>query len=487
MSEYSNFRGLAGEVVVSFVKPGSVVSAVPVLVFFGVGLGATAYLAPEDFFPYDLIIVLVLAAFAISRFAIPSRLGHYEEGWFSQYNSNAESLTFSFRYLVCNICWVMPCFLVLFAAEKLGVDLFLLNTDPMEMAGSGFVGVVGLFIALMVIFAPTLSLLICTASNSIPEILGIGVWKTLISDHKADLVVFYAALIGGVITFWILYFFPLFLIVITAFALSPALGGALAGFVFALPFLLAPILLGRLSGAFVHGLYETDNGGTEGEEGDPPAIEADSLSSPILLATIDDEPSEQPSSEVPPASVQILPVAVDIQGSQLSEKAAIRNLIAKVEGVESLKLDNMILLARNKVLSRPTDPYPAAELSLLLGKKEDGEEMIRSLAVSIPLAINEGVPKLAMRLVMSAVKAKLRPDLDEATWETLCGFFEAAGRFHTAVYCLQSAGNMTAEKIEVLAGSAKERGNSKELGWLNQVLVKKFPDSPQAEHARGCL
>ncbi len=83
MSTYSGFRGLAGEVIVSFVMPATIFQAIPVLIFFGLSVGLVAFALPEGLFPLDLLLILVMVSFAVSRYAIPAVNGDVEAGWFN--------------------------------------------------------------------------------------------------------------------------------------------------------------------------------------------------------------------------------------------------------------------------------------------------------------------------------------------------------------------------------------------------------------------
>ena len=171
-----------------------------------------------------------------------------------------ESLAFSLRYVVITLSWVIRWLGLVWLLGNLGVEVSQLGMNPATVPSSGLIGIVTVCLVVVAFFAPTLGFLICTATESVPEVLGIGTWRELISNHKADLVVFYASMSGGVITFWILYFFPFVVTAILAFYLDEGLGATVTGFIFALPVLMAPILLGRICGAFVYALSNQEAG-----------------------------------------------------------------------------------------------------------------------------------------------------------------------------------------------------------------------------------
>lgn len=80
MDEITKFRGFAGEVLRSYVKPGIFVTALPIFLYWGVVallfmvLGATIHPV------ISLIIIVIAAAYLLGRFALPACKGEFMKG-----------------------------------------------------------------------------------------------------------------------------------------------------------------------------------------------------------------------------------------------------------------------------------------------------------------------------------------------------------------------------------------------------------------------
>ena len=254
MERTSNFRGLAGEVIYSVVRPDIFITLIPValtwvfvaLVSLGLGRAHAGAFVP----------ILWVAAWAalVARFAVAASQGDITAGFLNSYASSPEARAFPAKYLA-----VMALFAVGFAAcayplykSEGGLLLW-----TVRMLGSGIGGAMNsvasalLFIA--VITFPTLSLIILTASGSVLAVFKPASWRWLLLERGQDLVCFYAALIGGLITSFLVYLIPLLLLARYGFKVSLGFGFFCSSLLYFFPASVSPVLLGRLCGAFVFG------------------------------------------------------------------------------------------------------------------------------------------------------------------------------------------------------------------------------------------
>ncbi|HJN51230.1 MAG: hypothetical protein QGI68_18775 [Pseudomonadales bacterium] len=503
-----SFRGLAGDVVCSFVHPSTIFKSIPVLIFFIVTIGAIAF-ALDDVFPFDILLSLMVLSFAVSRFAIPAVSGEFDDGWFSSYNSNASSLAFSTRYVVITLIWSVPSAAILWLVATWGGENFAFDLSPMSLAQSGLMGIVTVLLGLVFIFAPTLGFIICTATDEIADMFSLELWKYLLIEQKADLVVFYTSLIGGVLIFWLIYALPLIIIVMVGATLSSTVGGVLGGFIMSLPLIMAPVLLGRLCGALVKGAAQEE----EPDTTSPPEPEA------TQSGSHSGSQSEQPTAKPSPAEQQpglaqsgqpsalrsdtsqetSAPMAADSRAAvsqprQEEEEAVVRytpsdentvaKLLEKVDNVTSLHMANALLLARNRLNGRPDDPFIAAECTLLLAKSDNLTEAVESAANAIPLALHNEFHELAIRLYMACGSERRQLKLDKGQWNGLSSALIKEHHYQAAVVCLQSSGLASAQKLKSIADLAKSNGKSKQALNILQLLLKKYPKAAIVEQVR---
>mgnify|MGYP001405079693 CR=1 FL=1 len=493
----ASFRGLAGDVVCSFVKPSTIFRSIPVLIFFAVTIGAIAFVLPDDAFPFDLLLSLMVLSFAVSRFAIPAVSGEFDDGWFSQHNSNSSSLSFSTRYVVITLIWSLPSAAIVWLISSFGDDSLAFDLSPMSLAQSGVMGFLTLLLGLVFIFAPTLGFIICTATDEIAEMFNVELWKYLFIEQKADLVVFYTSLVGGVLVFWLIYALPLIVIVMIGVSISSALGGILGGFIMSLPLIMAPVLLGRLCGALVKGAAPDMSSEPQSEQSPESPLPPDpqpQRPSP--------EQSEQPSAlridareegnGVPSDAAAIsgapMEQAVASQSRQQQETTEDRyspgadntlaKMLQKVDNVAPLHMANAILLAKNRSNGRPDDPFAAAESTLLLAKSDNPAEAVASAAISIPLALDHDFHELAGKLYMACGSERRLLEMEEDRWNQLCGALTKGHHYQAAVVCLQSGGIASAQKFKSIADLAIRSGKRKQALNILQLLLKRYPSAP---------
>ena len=474
MSEYSGFRGLAGEVIVSFVMPATIFQAIPVLIFFGLSVGLVAFALPEGLFPLDLLLILVMVSFAVSRYAIPAVNGDVEAGWFNEKNSNKASLDFSIRYVVFTISWALPVAAIMFAMAEFG-DGFEFGAGPLSLVQSGFTGFLMLVLMLVFIFAPTLGFIAATATSDPLEIVKPALWRHLFAEQRANLVVFYASLIGGVITFWLIYAFPLLLLTMIGFAMSDGIGGFLAVFVFSLPVGMAPVLIGRLSGALIRGEVEDSQTAPPPSEPVEPAPQA---AAPTLAAqpvrSSPGTPTSASSPRVPAASTNTpSPPPVDSSAA----KDAYSQMVKKVENTTDVGVQNAILLASNRFRAGADNPYVADKICLLHVKAGQPEEATGAASAAIELAIASGAEPVALKCYVELRRAEIPLNLERDHQQKLVSLLVKAQQYQDALALMLELDVVTAQRLKTLSELAIKNSRKKDAVAIVTYLRDNFSDA----------
>ncbi len=250
MDDADAFGGTAGQVIRGFVRPGTLLTTVPVIVVTSIlGLVSAAVVdmlgVPA---PIALVVILVASSPVVGRFALPAREGELEAGFVEAPFDGPELGSFVLRYAALTCVWAVPCAVFLLWAAPSSVASTPQGWDAFLAGPTALVAVSAVVVALL---APTLSLLIATRTDSVGEALSRDAWRWLAVARRHDLVVFYAALVGGLALFVVLAAIVLLVVAALAFFVSPGLAASVALFAWIAPGAASPVLLGRLAGAFV--------------------------------------------------------------------------------------------------------------------------------------------------------------------------------------------------------------------------------------------
>lgn len=251
MDDADAFGGTAGQVIRGFVRPGTLLTTVPVIVVTLIlGLVSAAVVdmlgVPA---PIALVVMLVASSPVVGRFALPARDGELEAGFVEARFDGPELGSFVLRYAALTCAWALPC-AVFF--------LWVAPSSPASAADGGWgalligpTALVAVCAVVIALLAPTLSLLIATRTDTVADALSGDAWRWLAVARRRDLVVFYAALVGGMVLFVVLAAIVLLVVAALAFFVSPGLAASVALFAWIAPGAASPVLLGRLAGAFV--------------------------------------------------------------------------------------------------------------------------------------------------------------------------------------------------------------------------------------------
>ena len=164
MEDIPSFRGLSGEVVLNFIRPGTFFSAIPVILFYAVSLLSLFYVLPSDAQVYGFLAVVTLSAIPVGRFAIPASQGKFSSGWFNSSVDVSQTIAFALRYTAFTAVWCLPVVLVYLGVAKInglagmnGINLF--NFSPSNTAGIFAI----LFFIACVFFLPGIFYFFCQA------------------------------------------------------------------------------------------------------------------------------------------------------------------------------------------------------------------------------------------------------------------------------------------------------------------------------------
>lgn len=479
MEDISRFRGMAGEVIGGFLLPTTFFSALPVLiVLFVLGYGVTFLKGDAQILAAPVMFIAYVAI--VGRFALAAKQGSLASGFFGGADGGGLA-GFVGRYLVLTLAWSIPLGLIVYLAldrETLffammalfptdvtlpgGGRLQSIGPTPLEMMQGGAAVLLLPVVALVSLLMPTLSLIVATRAESLAEALSRESWGWLLSDRGADLPVFYAALIGGMVVFVGVYLLPFAFIMFFSFKLSVQMGVGVSSFLYLLGIAATPILLGRMCGAFVAGEEGLD---AEGED-----AEVHELAPPVYYRA-------EPASTAEPPPV-------------IEKKPGFDEILAKVRAVPADGLAGEIARAEGKLAARPRDPHTAAELSLLYKKSGAGDKALKMAANAITQTVSDGFSEIGVMLFRGYAKERSALGLNAQTLEIVGNILLKQGSVLDAGWCLHESASAGGDAVKAqkkllhVASVAEESGKLAEAVSLYEFFCAKYPDSPLAQFAK---
>jgi hypothetical protein len=439
--------------------------------------------------PVVLVPLLVVALSpVVGLFAMAGRAGATNAGFLEALAGHGGRRVGGFvvRYALLSVAWSVP--LVLVArkaggwmmaqgqAAMIGVDPFggaPAAAPPYLVAAWIVIGI--LAIALL---APAFSLLVATRTDNVGEAFSPGAWAWLLRERRADLPPFLAAYVGGMFLFLLAAIPVLALLLPIARGVNEGLGSVAVVALPLLPFAAAPILLGRLAGAFVAAELELE--------------------------------------EAPPRAVPVIPGAAPVFNAGRTHAA----LAGQARGTMSVRLDSPqmgtratgggvplgVALARAHQLGEtdpaaaaaeleamraqhPRNPALAAELARAWQKLGRGAEARTLAAEAIKLALSGGAAPIAHDVFMAFASEASELNLDPATYDQIGKILMARKEIEGAAWCFRAASALggdprAAQRSYLLAcESALQEDAHRALHLYQQFLVT-WPDSPLASFAR---
>ena len=252
MAFISSFRGYAGEATMSYVRLETWLTLIPVYIVWAVVGYLITKLPGADLWQFaGTLVAGFTGSFLVGRFAIPATHGDFHHGLLTAQLELSENVAYAVRHMVVVFVYELPIVGLVYAADlSLPFGAIL---SPASLVSAGVQAFIGFGLALLALAIPIVGYIVCLTTDSIADALSPGRWCWVVIERLGDFLLFIASLVGGSALFFFLYAIPIFAVLALIASVSFELGMAAGMLSFAVPFAGAPILIGRLCGAFVHG------------------------------------------------------------------------------------------------------------------------------------------------------------------------------------------------------------------------------------------
>lgn len=471
MDEISSFRGMAGEVVRGFLKFGTFLTIIPVILFW-VFVYILLYFIGNRLPGYlFLLINLIAYSFLIARFAIPASQGELHAGLFNNHIHRGETLAFVGRYFIYTLFWIVPTTLLAYYVLKTDSLLSLMFSSSFSsFTGAGFHGLLLAFIILICIFAPTISCILSTETSSINDVFSLDPIAWLYDERRYDLSTYYVSIIGGILVFYAKYLIPLLIINLMAYKISFEAGATFSFFIYLLPVLASPILVGRLSGAFIIGesnLYEQ--------------------STPIRHSTV---------SQTLGGAEETSQSETILQQNELSDlvkcKKTYEHLVNQINKLNTAELNKIMSEAENA----KQNVYTLLQLSYLYKKMDRKTESLEKANAAFSICLNEGMGYEAVQLFKYFTKDRSQLQLENSQLLVLAPHLSKHQLFMDAAWCylLVMADELSSEELlsiqKKFVSLANEAGQQNHLDIsinLYNLFLQRYPDSTLIDYVKTAV
>jgi len=458
MQRVSRFRGMVGEVIRQFVSPKTFLSALAILIVFAALHFITRTI--EGFAPFvALPVYLAVYAMITGIFSLSAQKKNGNNLSFSSPDNIIKLLSFTMRYLALTSACAMP--LALFAwmiipPETLpdSIESALFPLASIQQSADNLAVTIMVLASLL---ALSLCLIIATRTETLRETFSRSIWIWLLSERRADLPIFYVALTGGIIVFFGIYLIPFALIFFFAFSISVQHGVTLSNFSYLLVIAASPVLLGRLSAAFVAGDDDLEHTARN-----------------ILALLGITPPSESHHLEITPE---------ENQASPLKNKPSFDEMVAKTRALPVDALAIAIGKAETSLADHPHDPYIAVELAMLYRKAGETEKSLQTACNAITQAVENGYVGIGVSLFRGFAKERAELCLDMQTLEILGNALLEGELMLDAAWCLHESATLAEdipkaqEKLLKVASAAEKIGQYPEATALYRFFISAYPDS----------
>lgn len=470
----SVFRGSAGEVVRGFVHVATLGTLIPVLVamlILGLVSGLITHLVGLPL-PFAVLLMLVTSSPIVGRFAMAARDGQLDAGFLSARLDRGAVTGFVLRHATLCVAWGLP--LTLIGHFVLGRSEAGLGALAMGLPSGGAAFALLLLVTAAVI-GQLLSLLIATKADSIGQALSADAWRWALVERRADLVPLAAALVGGLLVFAMVAWPVLGLLALLAAKGSTGVGAAIGVFAYAAPALAAPVLLGRLCGAFVFG--EEPAAGIPAASGGPAPISPVPLSSPS-------------SRSVTPVQVpRPTPIETAVQAARrIDVKQALDAVRVKAGSDVPAALKEAQILRE----AYPANPMVAAELARLC-HQAGAPEGLAAASGAVKVALSAGTAPLAIELFKLYADQRDALELDAATLEQLGRQLTTRKELEDAAWCFRTMKARGADAIRVQKGligvaeAIARDGNLRGAVQLYRFILVEFPQSTLRDYIESAI
>ena len=268
---------MSGEIVVGFLKPTTVLTAVGIMMLGGLLVTILGLIATQASPWIVALLGLFMFSMIFSRFVISAAYGNFYGGLLNDQCSLSDSLMYAARHVCLLFMAFVPVVALIYVGIQGGSKAISEGLNASHLPGDayvskaliagGFSGVLFATAAVIAISAPILTAIIAGATQNFNQLLEKQYWLWLYT-RRGDLGALVASGVGGLMVFIWLYFIPLVILGVIGAGISDTVGAAIGVFISVLPAAATPILMGRLCGAFIAGQNEviTASGVDELEE-----------------------------------------------------------------------------------------------------------------------------------------------------------------------------------------------------------------------------
>jgi hypothetical protein len=470
MDEIKLFRGIAGETTLALLSPWTFFAAIPVGVFFFVlalligftGLAQNALVATGIF--------MVASGFIVGRIGLSAMRGKPDAGLLDSSVSHGEAFAYSIRYAVLILIWGLPVSLILWLViGGSGRGGLLLMGMGMGMVSMGFKGALVVILILFSMFASIASYIIALRADNLGELFSPEPWFWIVQSRLGDFFVLLGALAGGLVVFYFVYSIPSIVVIISAFAMHPALGAFIMGLIYVALVAVGAIHLGRLSGVFI------------AYEGSVSNDLADTGGSGLVQAATSEVTAKKENQPVPETPVPVVAPTFSLEET-----------VARVRTLPADQLESTAKKLVEDVKNGPTNIGASVELTLVYKKMDKTQEMFDEAAQALGLLMAMGNMDIAEKLFTGLGKDRMRTPLVGEDKKRLGQYLVDQGKFLEGGVLLYSgmAGDDAAlaeKKVMETARAAETGGKPKEALVLYQQILKKHPDSNFADFIRDAI
>lgn len=455
------YPGISGEIVRYFIRLETFIVMIPMALAW-LSLALLSYLLQSNlysvwvnlflaeyvlpYFHYFITLVsLFLLALFTGRFALAARRGDYHCGFSSHQLYSGELFAYSARYIIYNLFWYIPALLMtyfLFRGSNILELFFFLKLG--SSLGSSVQIWYACFIVL-VFFGPLIATLLAIYTESFSEVISIEPWKWLLSRRSSDLPAYMGQALGGMILFLMKYLLPFFILKTLAFHISLKMELYLnEAFVF-LPFIIFPILAGRLSGAFV---------------------------------AMEDEGNELSGEQL----------AKGQSTAAMEQKKMYEHLL---QTINDLSPEDMGLIEQKAESAEP-NIYQELILSYLYKRTKDSKLALLQAKQTLSQCLNSGMEYDAVTLFRYYIKDKTALNLSAEQLLQLAHALTLQDAYAEVAWCYMMAIIQVPDeeklaiqkKLLQVAATARQQGAHEIANSLFTLFCQQFPDSSLAEFAR---
>ena len=499
MRSRTTFRGEGGEVVRGFVTPLTLLTAIPTMAASIILVVLTAFFAEKLSLPPFVAIPLMAVSVApvVGLFAMAGRLGNTQAGFFEALGdpeTRARVPGFVVRYALLAAAWGA----ILALAVEHATTFFM--GAIMATSGGSQIGAIWMAVAILVfaLVAPPACLLVATRADSASDVFSPASWGWLFSERGDDLVPFVASYVGGMLIFVLALVPPLALLMPVAMDISPRLGQWAIVALPMLPFAAAPILLGRLAGAFVAAEFASDDLGHPAgspPSGRKPGASPAPLAGQLLASSRGSAAAAAPAvaaeKHVAAAVKQESPVTVltsrNPSGLPLGVALARAHALGQTDPAAALVEIEALRAANGR------NPAVCGELARLLLRCGREDEARKVAAEAIRLALTGGAGPISFDVFMAFAAHAPQLDLDAATFEHLGRILGQRQEFDGAAWCFRASASLggdvkAAQKgvLSVADGALKAEAAQK-AAQIYDGFLRLWPDSAFAHFAKDGL